>query len=169
MVGIGISWRWALIAPIFSAALFLYLPELRQQALNLLGLTPTHKFTYQPLFETAQDMIVGRLVDDGTFLEPLEGFLGIPYALPPVGDLRFRPAVPAPPSNQTIEAFYLGPRSIFPNTTKRTNFNTFADVQESSSSLSRAMNGSTPTTKTNPASQSQSTVPRTTPPRNPSQ
>lgn len=112
MAEFGISWRWALIAPIITATLLLYFPELGQQALSLLGLTATHKFTHQPSVEIAQGTIVGRLVDDGTFPEPLEGFLGIPYALPPVGDLRFRPAVPVPESNHTIEAFYLGPRCV---------------------------------------------------------
>lgn len=63
-----------------------------------------------PTVTIRQGTILGRMVDDGTFPKPLEGFMGIPYALPPVDNLRFRPAVPVPSSNQTFEAYYLGPR-----------------------------------------------------------
>jgi hypothetical protein len=39
-----------------------------------------------------------------SFPQPVEAFLGVPYALPPVGDLRFRPAEPLPQSNKTSAA-----------------------------------------------------------------
>ena len=64
-----------------------------------------------PSVTIKQGTVVGRLVDDGTFPEPLEGFMGIPYALPPVDQRRFREAIPVPPGNLTQKAFYLGPRS----------------------------------------------------------
>lgn len=64
-----------------------------------------------PSVTIKQGTILGRLVDDGTFPQPLEGFMGIPYALPPTGQRRFREAVPVPEGNLTQEAFYLGPRS----------------------------------------------------------
>jgi carboxylesterase type B len=38
--------------------------------------------------------------------------MGIPYAIPPVGERRFRPAEPVAASNETIEAYYLGPRYV---------------------------------------------------------
>lgn len=56
-----------------------------------------------------QGTIVGRMIDDD-FPKPLEGFMGIPYAIPPVGERRFLPAEPVPSSNSTQRAFYLGPR-----------------------------------------------------------
>ncbi|KAF5019455.1 hypothetical protein F66182_8537 [Fusarium sp. NRRL 66182] len=40
----------------------------------------------------------------------LTGFMGIPYAIPPVGERRFRLAEPVSMSNETVEAYYLGPR-----------------------------------------------------------
>lgn len=67
--------------------------------------------TGHPSVRIKQGTIVGRLVDDGTFPEPLEGFMGIPYALPPVDQRRFREAISVPPGNLTQKAFYLGPRS----------------------------------------------------------
>ena len=57
-----------------------------------------------------QGTIVGKLLDDGKYPAPIEGFMGIPYALPPVNDRRFRPAVPVPEGNGTLNAFYMGPR-----------------------------------------------------------
>ena len=46
--------------------------------------------------------------------ESVSAFLGVPYAEPPVGDLRFRPAVPARPWEGVREALINGPRSIQP-------------------------------------------------------
>lgn len=39
----------------------------------------------------------------------VDAFLGVPYALPPVGDLRFRPAVKVPKSRNTVDASKYGP------------------------------------------------------------
>jgi hypothetical protein len=65
-----------------------------------------------PSVTIKQGTIIGKFVDDGTFPQPLEGFMGIPYAIPPVGERRFRPAEPVAASNETIEAYYLGPRYV---------------------------------------------------------
>jgi acetylcholinesterase len=64
----------------------------------------------RPAVTIKHGTIIGRLVDDGWFPKPVEGFMGIPYALPSVNNLRFRPAVPVPEGNGTQEAFFLGPR-----------------------------------------------------------
>ncbi|KAK6066275.1 extracellular lipase [Seiridium cupressi] len=57
-----------------------------------------------------QGTVLGKCVDDRTYSEPLEAFMGMPYALSPVGPLRFRHAVPVPASDDTFEAYQLGPR-----------------------------------------------------------
>jgi len=106
------GWKWTLIVPIVAAALLLIGLDGIQPILSGLGLTEKSEFSYRPAVKIKQGTIIGRLVTDGTFPEPLEGFLGIPYAAPPVGDLRFRAAVPVTASNDTFEAFYLGPRSV---------------------------------------------------------
>ena len=63
-----------------------------------------------PSVTIKQGTIIGKFVDDGTYPEPLEGFMGIPYAIPPVGEKRFRQADSVPTSDETLEAYYLGPR-----------------------------------------------------------
>ncbi|KAL4867831.1 hypothetical protein BDV12DRAFT_209556 [Aspergillus spectabilis] len=55
-----------------------------------------------------QGEVVGVKLEN-EFAQSLDAFLGIPYAQPPVGDLRFRPAVKVPESNETIDASKYGP------------------------------------------------------------
>lgn len=43
--------------------------------------------------------------------KPVEAFLGIPYAQPPTGHLRFRPPVKVEPSSKVIDASKFGPRA----------------------------------------------------------
>ncbi len=58
-----------------------------------------------PVFETAQGYFAGMAMNDA---DTVRGFLGIPYALPPVGDLRFKPPVRIKDSG-FIEAVVPGP------------------------------------------------------------
>ncbi|WYZ43611.1 hypothetical protein EsH8_VII_000047 [Colletotrichum jinshuiense] len=88
--------------PVLLAALLFYFPNARQ---HLLSSHDAH-----PTVTIKQGIVVGKLLDDGKIPAPVEGFLGIRYALPPINDLRFRPAVPVPEGNGTFEAFYMGPR-----------------------------------------------------------
>lgn len=62
----------------------------------------------RPTVILPQGKVVGIQLN-GTFPEPVDAFLGIRYALPPVGDLRFRPAVKIPKSADTIDASKYGP------------------------------------------------------------
>lgn len=101
----GLSWAWLAAVPALLVALFVYSPS---------DWSAVFFATKNPSVTIGQGTIVGRLVDDGTFPKPLEGFMGIPYALPPVNERRFRPAVPVPQGNGTLEAFYLGPRFVQP-------------------------------------------------------
>lgn len=88
--------------PVLLAALLLYQPGVREA---IFGGKDEH-----PSVTIRQATVVGKLLDDGKFPEPIEAFMGIPYALPPVNDRRFRPAEPVPAGNGTLEAFYMGPR-----------------------------------------------------------
>jgi acetylcholinesterase len=100
----GLSLAWLASVPVLLGALLLYSPSLRE------SFNPVS--APRPSVAIKQGTILGRLVDDGTFLQPLEGFLGIPYALPPVDDLRFRAAVPVPEGNGTLDAKLLGARYV---------------------------------------------------------
>ncbi|KAH8880767.1 carboxylesterase [Thozetella sp. PMI_491] len=102
--------RLAFLLPVLVAAILGWLPDLRESAIAFVRGPGKPKYDYTPSVAIRQGTIVGRLVTDGTFPEPLEGFMGIPYALPPVGQLRFRHAVPVPAGNDVLEAFQLGPR-----------------------------------------------------------
>ena len=55
-----------------------------------------------------QGKVVGVQLEN-TFPQPVNAFLGIPYALPPVGDLRFRPGVKVSKSKDIIDGSKYGP------------------------------------------------------------
>ncbi|KAF5485060.1 Lipase 2 [Colletotrichum siamense] len=103
------SWQWSLGLPLAAAGVLAYFWSGQPGGFTA---SQSTKSKYSPAASVTinQGTILGRLVTDGTFPEPLEGFMGIPYALPPVGQLRFRHAVPVAAGNGTLEAFELGPR-----------------------------------------------------------
>ena len=56
--------------------------------------------------------ILGRVSNDPLSINPaLTQFLGVPYAEPPVGDLRFQPPVPKASFTEPFEAFRFSPAS----------------------------------------------------------
>ncbi|KAK1569838.1 carboxylesterase [Colletotrichum navitas] len=57
----------------------------------------------RPSVTLTQGTVVGVTLTDG-LPRPVEAFKGIPYALPPTGDRRFRAAVKVEPSTETIDA-----------------------------------------------------------------
>lgn len=64
-----------------------------------------------PIVSIAQGTINGVLLSRLDFAKPVEAFRGIPYALPPLGDLRFARPQPVPDSKDTIiNATNYGPR-----------------------------------------------------------
>ncbi|OOF90941.1 hypothetical protein ASPCADRAFT_177925 [Aspergillus carbonarius ITEM 5010] len=63
----------------------------------------------RPRITTPQGTVVGTTLTD-TLKSPVDAFRGIPYALPPVGDLRFRRAVAVNESDRIIDASQFGPR-----------------------------------------------------------
>ena len=63
-----------------------------------------------PIVLIAQGKLQGIIVDRSDFPKPVEAYLGIPYALPPVGNLRFSRPQPVLVSNETFEASRFGPR-----------------------------------------------------------
>lgn len=69
----------------------------------------------RPTVTLSQGVVKG-VKDEGSFPKTVEKFLGIPYALPPVGDRRFRPPVKVGPSSETIDASkwgYIAPAKQF--------------------------------------------------------
>lgn len=57
-----------------------------------------------------QGTFQGVIIKRPSFPKPVEAHLGIPYALPPVGELRFARPRPVLASNETFEASRFGPR-----------------------------------------------------------
>ncbi|KAM5344455.1 hypothetical protein ACJ41O_012991 [Fusarium nematophilum] len=54
-----------------------------------------------PTVTLPQGKVVGVKLQD-SLPQPIDGFFAIPYALPPTGDRRFRPAVKVPASSDTV-------------------------------------------------------------------
>lgn len=63
-----------------------------------------------PKVTLRQGTFQGIIIDRPNFPKPVEAHLGIPYALPPVGELRFARPQPVLPSNETFEASSFGSR-----------------------------------------------------------
>ncbi|KNG91426.1 extracellular lipase [Aspergillus nomiae NRRL 13137] len=63
----------------------------------------------RPRIALPQGTVVGYTVRD-TLKHPVDAFRGIRYALPPIGERRFRRAEPIGPSESVIEATRFGPR-----------------------------------------------------------
>ncbi|KAJ6505935.1 putative extracellular lipase [Mycena vulgaris] len=63
-----------------------------------------------PCVSIPQGTIVGSVLHVASATPAIEAFRGIPYALPPVGDRRFRPAFPVGASHSTIYARGFGAR-----------------------------------------------------------
>lgn len=63
--------------------------------------------TPSPIVVLDQGTIVGTILDKEH--PPIEAFMGFPYAYSPIGDKRFRRAVPLPASNETVIAKKYGP------------------------------------------------------------
>ncbi|KAI1073927.1 alpha/beta-hydrolase [Whalleya microplaca] len=64
----------------------------------------------RPKVTLAQGTVVGIQQQDA-YPKPVDAFLGIPYALPPTGDRRFRPPERVLPSTDIIDASKFGPRA----------------------------------------------------------
>ncbi|KAL4961881.1 putative extracellular lipase [Aspergillus stella-maris] len=62
----------------------------------------------RPSVTLPQGKIVGVQLQD-KFPQSVDAWMGIPYARPPIGDLRFRPAEKVPDSTDTIDASKYGP------------------------------------------------------------
>ena len=75
-----------------------------QLALTFLVMT----ISPRPSVTLAQGQVVGIQLND-TFPQTIDAFLGVPYALPPVGERRFRPADKVLDSTVTIDGSKYGP------------------------------------------------------------
>lgn len=63
-----------------------------------------------PTVTLRQGKFQGIIINRPDFPKPVEAHLGIPYALPPVGELRFARPRPVLASNETFEASSFGSR-----------------------------------------------------------
>ncbi|MAD86143.1 MAG: hypothetical protein CL912_24550 [Deltaproteobacteria bacterium] len=64
-----------------------------------------------PQVKISQGLVVGMILDQN-FPAPIDAFMGLPYAEAPVGDRRFRRAVPLPESSKTFKAQAYGPMYV---------------------------------------------------------
>lgn len=62
----------------------------------------------RPSVSLSQGQVIGIQLNE-SFPLVVDAFLGVPYALPPVGERRFRPAFKLPASTETIDASKYGP------------------------------------------------------------
>jgi carboxylesterase type B len=74
--------------------------------IDTMGATKEHS---NPTVQIAQGTVIGLTLSEA-LPSPVDAFRGIPYALPPTGDLRFRPAVKVESSpDNVIDASKYGP------------------------------------------------------------
>ena len=66
------------------------------------------KNTTRPSVTLAQGQVIGTRLEESS-PHPVDAFLGVPYALPPTRDRRFRPAAKVADSTDTIDASKYGP------------------------------------------------------------
>jgi triacylglycerol lipase len=67
------------------------------------------KFITRPTVQLRQGIVVGTRLSE-SLRQPVDAFRGIPYALPPTGERRFRRVVAVGPSDDIIDASRFGPR-----------------------------------------------------------
>lgn len=100
--------------------------------------------TQRPTARLPQGLLVGTTLK-GDYPRTVEAFRGIPYALPPTGDRRFRPPVKVSNSEATIDASQFGPRAparqfvklgpVLEESEDCLTVNVFRQVQDESDSL----------------------------------
>lgn len=89
------------------------LPEALQWPATTLDRTATSTWELEaPSVLIGQGMIVGAVLRDPSAPQTVEAFRGIPYALAPVGDRRFRPAIPIGKSQDIVNATRFGFRCV---------------------------------------------------------
>ncbi|KAK6393624.1 hypothetical protein LTR65_002496 [Meristemomyces frigidus] len=71
---------------------------------------PSKSDPLRPRITLPQGTVIG-VQQHGEYPNPIDAFLGIPYAQPPTGALRFRPPRKVEPSSQVIDASAFGPRA----------------------------------------------------------
>lgn len=109
-----LSHRLILLAALPVTLLFIlqqgYVPfSIQSRVLAWLPNAVLDKFITRPTVQLRQGTVVGTRLSD-TLRQPVDAFRGIPYALPPTGDRRFRRAVAVGSSNDTIDASRFGPQ-----------------------------------------------------------
>lgn len=97
---------WLIVLPVLVAALLNY-PALQQSLQQWMGVAVTG-----PVVTLSQGKLMGEHMSEGSWPNPVEAFLGIPYALPPVGVLRFANPVPVSNSSKTFDVTEFGPRCV---------------------------------------------------------
>ncbi|XP_038609607.1 liver carboxylesterase 1 [Tachyglossus aculeatus] len=79
---------------------------------SLTAFTAQEHNVEQPVVDTKHGKVQGKRVGIQGFDKPINVFLGIPFAKPPLGELRFAPPQPAVPWNYVKEAFSYPPVCI---------------------------------------------------------
>lgn len=92
--GIGIRF---LAAPLLAfILLYNIVPSVHSSVQSFFSLHSWNISPHPPVAETRQGTFVGKVLDNAHHPIPVEAWLGIPYAQPPVGALRFAKPVPVP-------------------------------------------------------------------------
>jgi carboxylesterase type B len=99
-----------------SCILHLFLDKICSIYIKRVGKSSDYKMVSADMSESRpsvtlpQGTVVG-IQETGAYPGTVESFKGIPYALPPTGDRRFRPPIKVEPSSQVIDASKFGPRA----------------------------------------------------------
>lgn len=72
---------------------------------------PWSLFSQDPQVRLSQGLVIGTTLNN-KFPAAIDAFLGLAYSQSPVGERRFRRAVPLPASNDTFKAQKFGPMSV---------------------------------------------------------
>lgn len=74
----------------------------------------------RPVVTLPQGKLTGKHMSEASWPNPVEAFLGIPYALPPVGNLRFANPVAVGNSSMAFDVTEFGPRCVHTTCLKNT-------------------------------------------------
>ncbi|CAK3925486.1 carboxylesterase family [Lecanosticta acicola] len=92
-----------LLAPLLAfLALYNFVPDVHDKVQSFFAIPSLSDPRIQ--VQLKQGTYLGQVLPEANRPVPIEAFLGIPYALPPVGERRFARPVPVPESNETFQA-----------------------------------------------------------------
>lgn len=109
---LGVPRSMMAVVPLL-AFLILYncVPAVHQSVQSFFSLSGWNIETDPVVHAASAGTFAGKVLRSTNHPIPIEAFLGIPYAVPPINELRFARPVPVPESNKTFQAKEYSSRS----------------------------------------------------------